>query len=113
MQAFFNRKLESGLSVASEHGISAGFACRSLRELQTQKGDRVRFSISEAFLPTQEELVALASPNEKVEGTVINFSDSGSKAGYFAVVDVIRRWAVVVPVEKLEVVQQNHKALMD
>lgn len=81
--------------------------------LLTQKGDRVRFSISDAFLPTEEELVALASPNEKVEGTVINFSDSGPKAGYFAVVDVIRRCAVVVPVEKLEVVQENRKALLD
>jgi len=81
--------------------------------LLTQKGDRVRFSIADAFLPTEEELVALESPNEKVEGTVINFSDSGSKAAYFAVVDVIRRYAVVVPVEKLEVVHQNRKALLD
>ncbi|HXM09978.1 MAG TPA: hypothetical protein VN946_08545 [Terriglobales bacterium] len=38
---------------------------------------------------------------------MIDFSDSGPKADYFAVVDVIRRRTVVVPVEKLEVVRGN------
>lgn len=73
----------------------------------------MRFCISDAFLPTEEELASLLTLNHKVEGTVINFSDSGPKAGYFAVVDVIRRCAVIVPVEKLEVVRENPKVLLD
>lgn len=47
----------------------------------------------------------MASPGESVEGTVVDFSDSGAKARYFAIVDVITRYAVVVPVSKLEVLQ--------
>jgi len=50
----------------------------------------------------------LASLEEKVEGTIVDFSDSGSKPRHFAVIDVIRRRAVVVPVEKLEVVHGKH-----
>ena len=52
--------------------------------------------------------MVLATPNEKVEGTVIDFSDSGSKPDFFAVVDVVRRRTVVVPVEKVEVVHGSH-----
>lgn len=73
----------------------------------------MRFSISDAFLPTAEELAVLPAPNEKVEGTVINFSDSGPKVDYFAVIDVIRRCTVVVPVEKLEAVQGKREHLLD
>jgi hypothetical protein len=36
-----------------------------------------------------------------VEGTVVEFSDSGSRARYFAVVEVVTTRRVVVPVEKL------------
>ena len=68
----------------------------------------MRFRISDAFLPGADELVALASLEEKVEGTIVDFSDSGSKPRHFAVIDVIRRRAVVVPVEKLEVVHGKH-----
>jgi hypothetical protein len=57
-------------------------------------------------LPGVEELPLVASPGESVEGTVVDFSDSGSKSRYFAIVDVITRYAVVVPVSKLEVLQR-------
>ena len=73
-----------------------------------QQGDRVRFRLSDAFLPSAEELVVFSMPDERVEGTVIDFSDSGSNPDYFAVVDVVRRRKVVVPVEKLEVVPGSH-----
>jgi hypothetical protein len=63
----------------------------------------VRFRVADVFLPSAEEVVALSSMTE-LEGVVINFSDSGSESRVFAVVDVIRRQNVVVPVEKLEVV---------
>lgn len=99
------------MPVHGRFGIGLARAC--WRELLTRKGDRVRFRISDAFLPGAEELAALAKPDEEVEGTVINFSDSGSKLGYFAVIDVIRRRAVVVPVEKLEVVHGKHADLLE
>lgn len=64
--------------------------------------------MSDAFLPSAEELVVFAKPDEKVEGTVIDFSDSGSKRDFFAVVDVVQRRTVVVPIAKLEVVPVSH-----
>jgi D-arabinose 5-phosphate isomerase GutQ len=63
----------------------------------------VRFRVADIFLPSAEEVLAL-SPTAELEGVVIDFSDSGSTSRVFAVVDVIRRQNVVVPVEKLEVV---------
>ena len=83
------------------------------RELRTQKGDRVRFCISDAFLPTAEELVVFAEPGENVEGTLVDFSDSGAKRGYFAVVEVVRRRTVVVPTKKVEIANAQHGELIE
>jgi hypothetical protein len=69
--------------------------------------------MSDAFLPSAEELTVFATPDEKVEGTVIDFSDSGSEPDFFAVIDVVRRRTVVVPVEKVEVVSGAHIDLLD
>jgi fructoselysine-6-P-deglycase FrlB-like protein len=66
----------------------------------------VRFRVADVFLPSAEELLAL-SPTAELEGVVIDFSDSGSTSGVFAVVDVIRRQNVVVPVTRLEVVASH------
>jgi hypothetical protein len=44
---------------------------------------------------------ALTSADE-LEGTVVNFSDSGLLPRVFAVVDVIARRSFVVPVERLQ-----------
>lgn len=89
-----------------QHGLNT-----PVEVLLTQKGDKVRFSLSDAFLPSAEELGVLGAPDEQVEGTVINFSDSGTSQSYFAVVDVVRRRSVVVPVEKLEVMPRHGKSL--
>jgi hypothetical protein len=75
----------------------------------TEVGDKVRFSISDVFLPNPEGGFSAAPGEEEVEGTVVNFSDSGSKVHVFAVVDVIRRHTVVVPVEKLRKVETPRK----
>jgi hypothetical protein len=45
-------------------------------------------------------LTAPAAEDE-LEGTIVDFSDSGQRARVFAVIDVIRKQIVVVPVEKL------------
>ena len=70
----------------------------------TQAGDKVRFRISDVFLPSPESVLLAPLPEEELEGTVVDFSDSGQKARVFALVDVVRRQTVVVPVEKLHYV---------
>jgi len=67
-----------------------------------QTGDKVRFRVSDVFLPSPEGVLVAPSIEEVLEGTIVDFSDSGQKARVFALVDVIRRQTVVVPVEKLE-----------
>ncbi len=64
----------------------------------------MRFRVSDVFLPSQEAILAAPSAETELEGTIIDFSDSGQKVQVFAVVDVVRRQTVVVPVQKLEVV---------
>jgi hypothetical protein len=73
----------------------------------TQAGDKVRFRMSDVFLPTPEAVLAAPTMEEVLEGTIVDFSDSGQKTRVFALVDVIRRQALVVPVEKLESVPPN------
>ncbi len=74
----------------------------------TREGDRVRFRLADVFLPSAEEVLAL-SPATELEGVVVDFSDSGAESRVFAVVDVIRRQKVVVPVAKLQVVASPSK----
>lgn len=67
----------------------------------TQVGDKVRFRISDVFIPSPEGVFSAPPSQETVEGTILDFSDSGQKVRFFALVDVVRRLTVVVPVEKL------------
>jgi hypothetical protein len=71
------------------------------REAPTQKGIKVRFLLSDVFLPTVDELRALLGTEKELEGTVIEFSDSGSRRNVFAIVEVLHRETLVVPTEKL------------
>lgn len=64
----------------------------------------MRFSVFDVFLPNAEGVFIAAPDEDNVEGTILNFSDSGSKLRVFAVVDVVRRQTVIVPVDKLEVI---------
>ena len=73
----------------------------------TRKGDRVHFRISDVFLPPPEDLFNAASAEEEVEGTIIGFSDSGSKTRAFAVVDVVRSHNVVVPTANLRIISSS------
>lgn len=68
---------------------------------QTREGDKVRFLASDVFLPGPEEVFSALAADTPLEGTVVGFSDSGSEPRVFAVVDVIRRQTVVVPVDRL------------
>jgi len=54
------------------------------------------------FLPSTEELPQLRSADAETEGTIVDFSDSGSKHRAFAVVELDNGQAMVVPVHKLK-----------
>ena len=70
----------------------------------TEKGDRVRFAKESVFLPDPQEVLAFASECDDLEGTIVDFSDSGIQVKAYAVVEVVRRLSLVVPVEQLRVV---------
>jgi hypothetical protein len=61
----------------------------------------VTFPIGSAFLPGAEETLATLTLDSEVEGKVIGFSDSGGQPRVFAVVEVVRRLSVIVPVVDL------------
>ena len=69
----------------------------------TREGDRVHFRMSDVFLPQPEDMFKVPSAEEELEGTIVGFSDSGSKARAFAVIDVIRTQNVIVPTAKLQI----------
>jgi len=60
----------------------------------------VRFEPSDVFLPNPEELLLA----RELEGVVVGFSDSGAQSRVFAVVEVVQKQEVVVPVDKLHVI---------
>jgi hypothetical protein len=64
----------------------------------------VRFQISDIFLPSREELFIGPPSEAEIEGTIVDFSDSGSKPRAFAVIEVISRHTVVVPTEKVKII---------
>ena len=74
----------------------------------THKGDRVTFLVSSSFLPSPDELARALSLESEVEGTVIDFSDSGSTAQAFAIVEIIKKQTVVVPSDKLQLERCEH-----
>jgi len=67
-----------------------------------QEGDVVHFQLEDIFMPPVNELPISLTTAGRVEGRVLNFSDSGSLARVFAVIDVIAHQTVIVPVEKLK-----------
>ena len=52
-----------------------------------------------------EEIRAGFSETSELEGTVVDFSDSGAASQVFAVVEVIRTQTVVIPVERLRLLE--------
>lgn len=62
------------------------------------------FRVADVFLPNAEELCHPLSADTEVQGTIIDFSDSGSKPQAFVVVDVASRQTMIVPVERLKLI---------
>jgi hypothetical protein len=64
----------------------------------------VRFRVTDIFLPSQEEVSAALPSDTPLEGVVVGFSDSGAALRVFAMVEVVRRQTLVVPVDKVTIV---------
>jgi hypothetical protein len=75
------------------------------RRNATEKGNKVTFHLADVFFPSAEELRGVFRYEEELEGTVVNFSDSGSRPNAFAIVEVICKQKVVIPIEKLQPVK--------
>jgi hypothetical protein len=60
-------------------------------------------------LPGPEELFAVPPAQTELEGTVVAFSDSGATPRFFALVEVVERKTMVVPVEKLKWVETKDR----
>lgn len=75
--------------------------------IPTRQGDRVRFRISDIFLPSPAELPTELSQSPELEGEIVDFSDSGLELRVFAVVEISGLRTVVIPVSRLEVVEAN------
>lgn len=71
----------------------------------TDTGDKVRFQGASIFLPGAAGCSAALNEEPELEGTIVGFSDSGSRARFFAVIEVVKRHSLIVPVEKLELVE--------
>jgi hypothetical protein len=68
-----------------------------------QVGDRVRFRISDVFLPEPAEVLANLTAEVEANGVVVEFSDSGSSQRAYAVVQITPQQAVLLPVTALHV----------
>ncbi len=62
----------------------------------------MRFPLSSVFLPEEERTVQALSLDSEVEGSIVDFSDSGANPRVFALVEVVRKVIVVVPVSDLK-----------
>jgi len=70
-------------------------------ERPTEKGTRVRFRISDVFLPDPPTVLGASAEDEEIEGRVIDFSDLGARRQFFAVIEVVQKQTVVVAIDKL------------
>jgi hypothetical protein len=91
------------VSLQSANRERAGRGCR------TQEGDRVQFRVSDVFLPGPEELLTAPPTQSELEGTVVDFSDSGATPRFFALVEVVTRKTLVIPVEKLKMIEMKDR----
>jgi hypothetical protein len=64
----------------------------------------VRFQVTDIFLPNPGGVLVAPTEGAELEGTIVGFSDSGHKSRVFAVVEVVRTQSLVVPMEKLQVI---------
>jgi hypothetical protein len=61
--------------------------------------------VADVFLPSPSGVFAALPGETEVEGTVVDFSDSGLRSCFFAVIEVVRTQSLIVPVDKLDVIK--------
>jgi hypothetical protein len=65
-------------------------------------GCRVAFQLGDAVCPEFEQIIAQTGPDLTVAGEIVMFSDRGTEAEHFAIVQVTGIHApLIVPVERL------------
>jgi len=67
----------------------------------------VRFHAADVFLTNLGGKGVGQAQEEELEGTIVGFSDSGPKLRFFAVIEVVRTESMVVPLERLELVESR------
>ena len=67
----------------------------------------VCFRICDVFLPEPAEVLASLTPEVEANGTVVEFSDSGSNLRAYAVVRITAQQAVVLRVDALRVLNSG------
>ena len=77
------------------------------RSISTGRGDRVSFRIADAFLPDPEALREIFSDTAELDGVIVDFSDYGEDSRAFALVEVVEKRVVVLPVTKLRLLSDN------
>ncbi len=70
-------------------------------------GPRVRFRLSEVFLPPPERVRELLEGSVELIGTLVALSDSGDRPGEFGIVRLSEGINVVVPVTALDELHQE------
>jgi hypothetical protein len=84
--------------------IHTGTVRRTIaRRPDTDIGDRVLFPLASVFLPELKEVLLTAA--SEVEGRIIDFSDSGTRARQFAIIELVHKRRVVVPTADLRVAE--------
>jgi len=94
---------QSGARIAptSSRGKRGATKSSAGRSHPTEKGARVRFRMSDVFLPSAEGLSDAPSADAEMEGVIVDFSDSGPRRDAFAVVELDDGKTMVVPIEKV------------
>lgn len=70
------------------------------------EGDKVRFYVTDIFLPTRDDLPNALTTTQEIEGIVADISDAGLQPRAFAVVQVMAPQNVVVPIDKLAILNE-------
>ena len=60
------------------------------------------------FLWPGEEPLSALPPDAEIRGRLMAFSDSGSEARVFAVIELVKKQSVIVPVSDLEVIETGN-----
>jgi hypothetical protein len=90
------------------HTVLQGSVVRVERNFSTRIGDQVRFRAGNVFLWPEEDTLSMLPEDAEIEGRVVGFSDSGLEPLFFAVIEVVRKQTIIVPVSGLKVIENGN-----